>query len=170
MFNFRIFKKDKDKEKEKENKKEKDNDVLRKDLGSDFYLEYDEVSNGIGGYHPVNIVLKNYKDKKCNYAITDDFGNFVNFPGAIKGNWENELDGAFYATVQYTFSVSKFVNGISYVIWLVQPDGMYSADEDGFGAEDYSEIRLYSMMNTKGEFLIPFTYERLEGCGNCYML
>lgn len=140
------------------------------DLGDDYYLEYGMTGNGRGGFHPVNIVLKSSKDDKCNHVITDERGSFVSFPGAKKGAWEAELDGKFHARVDFTFSVSKFVDGVSYVIWLVQPDGRYFEDEDGFGGESFSEIRLYSKMNTKGEFLCPFTDVRMEGCGNCYML
>lgn len=143
---------------------------LRKDLGDGFYLEYIETSNGFGGYHPVNIVLKNDQDKKCRRVITDKRGNFVNFPGVKEGPWVKEVDGKFVAAVQYTFSVSKFVNGVSRVIWLVQPDGRYFADEDGFGAEKCSEIKLYSIMNTRGEFLCPFTDEPMNGDGRCYLL
>lgn len=142
----------------------------KKQLGQGYYLTFDMVSNMMGGYHPVNIVLKNSNDKKCNYRITDKLGNFVKFPGVEKGNWEKELEGEFYAAVRFTFSVSKFVDGISHVIWLLQPDGRYFEDEHGFGGENCSEIILYSAMNTKGEFIRPFTEKYLEGCGECYML
>jgi len=160
MFGLNMFK--------KENEPNKNKHTM--DLGDNFYFEYDHVSNMMGGYHPVNIWLKNTKDKKCNYQITDTLGNFVKFPGVVKGKWERELDGKFYSAVQFTFSASKFVNGISYIIWLVQPDGRYFADEDGFGAEHFSEIELYSKMNTKGDFVCPFTEERFDGCGGCYTL
>lgn len=142
----------------------------KRQLGQGYYLTYDMESNMMGGYHPVNIVLKNSNDENCNYRITDKLGNFVNFPGVKKGDWEKELDGKFYATVMFTFWISEFVDGISYVIWILQPDGRYFEDEDGFGGENCSEIELYSAMNTKGEFIYPFTNERIEGCGNCYML
>lgn len=141
-----------------------------KDLGDNFYLEYEFVSNLMGGYHPVNICLKNTQDDQCNVQITDGLGNFKRFPGARKGPWQKELDGPFYAAIQFSFSVSKFVDGICYVAWTVQPDGRYFADEDGFGAEDFSEIQLYSKMNTAGEFICPFTEEYFEGCKQCYCL
>lgn len=141
-----------------------------KELGDDFYLEYDYESNQMGGYHPVNIWLKNTKKKNCNYQITDEHGNFKRFPGVVKGAWEKEIDGKFYTTVRFTFSVSKFVDDICYVIWLVQPDGRYFEDEDGFGGENCSKVRLYSKMNKKGEFICPFTEEYFEGCNQCYML
>lgn len=160
MIRFNIFKKD----------TYTDENKHTKELGQDFYLEYDYVSNNLGGYHPVNIVLKSHTDRKCNHCITDKNGSFLKFPGVKKGSWEKEIDGKFCSAVLFTFSVSKFVDGVSYVIWLVQPDGRYFEDEDGFGGEKCSEIRLYSMMNTKGEFICPFTDEYLNGCGNCYTL
>ena len=160
MFRTSLFK--------KKNKPDKDKPIM--ELGDNFYVEFDHVSNMMGGHHPVNIWLKNRKDKKCNYQITDAFGYFVKFPGVVEGKWEKELDGILHPAVRFTFSASKFVNGISYIIWLVQPDGRYFADEDGFGAEHFSEIELYSQMNTKGEFVCPFTEERFEGCDGCYTL
>lgn len=88
----------------------------KRELGQGYYLTYNKESNMVGGYHPVNIVLKNSNDEKCNYQITDELGNFINFPGAKKGEWENKLEGKFYSTVRYTFSVTDFIDGISYVI------------------------------------------------------
>ena len=145
-------------------------DTHQKELGEDYYLEYDYVFNGMGGFHPINIVLKNHRDIKCNQVITDSHGDFTKFPGVEKGAWEKELDGQLHPGVEFTFSVSRFVDGVCYIIWLVQPDGRYFADEDGFGAERYSEIELYNRMNTEGEFMQPFTEKRLEGCGNCFTL
>lgn len=165
MFIFGLFQKGG----AKKNVAKRDN-LRRMELGDGYYLEYSFAGNGYGGFHPVNIVLKNSNDKKCRHVITDGSGNFVCFPGVKKGAWEKELERKFRARVDYTFSVSKLADGVCYVIWLVQPDGRYFEDEDGFGAENCSEVKLYSMMNTKGRFICPFTDERMKGCGGCYTL
>lgn len=124
-------------------------------LGDGFYMEYDHVLNGLGGYHPVNIVLKD--SRKHAYQITNANGWFTDFPGTKEGEWEERLDARMLLPiVSYTFSVSSFVNGICYVSWMVQPDGRYFEDEYGFGAENFSEIELYSKMDTKGKFICPF--------------
>lgn len=146
------------------------NTLLHKDLGDGYYLEYREERNGLGGYHPVDIVLKNSHDPNCKFIVTNGHGDFVNFPGAEEGPWMKHVRGVFWQTVRFTFSVSKYVDGICYVTWLVQPDGRYYADDDGFGAEHDVEIELYSMMNQKGQFVCPFTAKYMDGCGKCYML
>lgn len=71
--------------------KEENEGTKNQQLGQGYYLTYDMDSNMMGGYHPVNIVLKNSNDEKCNYRITDKLGNFVNFPGVKSGNWEKSL-------------------------------------------------------------------------------
>lgn len=146
MFRLNLFHK-----KSPEEKKEMDM------LGQGFYLEYNEVPNGLGGYHPVNIALKNIKDADFSCPITDRYGKFLNFPGTMPGNWESKLEGPLNPAVQFTFSATRFIDGVCRVTWLVQPDGRYFEDEDGFGAEHCSEIYLYSKMNTKGQFLCPFS-------------
>lgn len=59
-------------------------------LGDGFYMEYDHVLNGLGGYHPVNIVLKD--SRKHAYQITNENGWFTDFPGTKEGEWEERLD------------------------------------------------------------------------------
>ena len=138
-----------------------------KKVDDHFYFEYDIVPNGFGGYHPVNIWLMNTYPFKRNRQITDSCGNFINFPGISKGDWMKKLDGKLYTAVRFTFLVSKIKHGIIYVIWTVQPDGRYFEDSDGFGSENFSEIRLYSKMNKKGDFICPFSEQRSEEHGFC---
>ena len=47
------------------------------------------------------------------------------------------------------------------LIWTVQPDGRYWADEDGFGMED-DEINLYAYVDDDGNFSSKF---RIYGVG-----
>ena len=44
-----------------------------------------------------------------------------------------------------------------------QPDGFYWADEDGFGAENDSEIVLYADLDAKGVFKGPFRIYSIKG-------
>ena len=127
------------------------------DLGNGFYLEYHKAPNDLGGYHPVAVVLKNHNDILCRHRITGLFGDFIRFPGVKEGPWMDDLDMRFTPSITFTFSASQFENGVCRFKWMVQPDGRYFADSDGFGAEKYPEINLYSRMNTKGKFLCPFT-------------
>lgn len=38
------------------------------------------------------------------------------------------------------------------VLWLMQPDGMYWMDDDGFGIEDDSSIEMYGIVDNEGYF------------------
>ncbi|MCH5251493.1 MAG: hypothetical protein J1F22_00845 [Lachnospiraceae bacterium] len=45
--------------------------------------------------------------------------------------------------------------------WMIQPDGRYYADDDGFGAENQSEIQLYAFLDDEGRFEGPFRIRRI---------
>jgi hypothetical protein len=49
-------------------------------------------------------------------------------------------------------------DGKAEVEWVLQPDGRYFEDEDGFGAENCEEITLYSYLDTNGVFTEPFKH------------
>ena len=107
--------------------------------------------------------IKNYfsKDRKPISSLDDilnDAGQFVNYPGI-----ENEelLSEFFKGTViepvvQFRSEFERQDDGRYLVIWQIQPDGRYWADEDGFGAESDYEIRLYSYVDKYGKFEAPF--------------
>lgn len=87
-----------------------------------------------------------------------DNGKICNFPG-IEGQeqFEKELgEGRLAPQICYRTDFSKRDDGRILMIWEVQPDGMYWADEDGFGAENDLEIRLYSYIDENGNFMHPF--------------
>lgn len=154
MFDF-IFKKNSD---------DSDDNKKKLQLGQGFYLTYEKASNHMDGFRPVNIVLKNSNDKECNYRITSQRGGiFMKFPGVEEGHWREGFEGGLLPVVFFDLAFSEFYDGISYVQWEIQPDGRYFEDEDGFGAEHFPEIWLYSAMNTKGEFIQPFTEKYPEG-------
>ncbi len=127
------------------------NDFLHMDLGGGFSLDYREVSNGRGGRHPVNMQL--YWDGVFVRELTDRLGLFLDFPGVSHGAWEEDLTGALH----FVAHVSRFQNGLARFSWMVQPDGFYYADEDGFGAEDDKEIWLYALLDETGSFVTPFS-------------
>ena len=43
-------------------------------------------------------------------------------------------------------------------LWTIQPEGRYRADEDGFGAENDSEIVLYSDLDKNGSIYLAFPH------------
>lgn len=124
-------------------------------LGRGYYLAYREKANGFGGYCYVSACL--YKGKKCIRRITDDNGCFLNFPGAEHGEWEKELAFSFEPVTRFPFSYNCFnEKGLAEFVWMVQPDGRYWEDEDGFGGEKDSEIKLYAFFDETGQFVAPF--------------
>ena len=49
-----------------------------------------------------------------------------------------------------------FRGGITALVWTVYPEGRYFADEDGFGADDNEEEKVYCVINTDLEIIVPF--------------
>ena len=132
--------------------------TLRMDLGNGFYCTYQERPNGFGGYHAVDICLKNERKRDFCRKITQSDGSFVSFPGIVHGDWEKKLDMVFCPVARFQNGLSPFKDGKAEFRWVLQPDGRYFADEDGFGAENYVEIWLHSYIDENGCFTEPFSY------------
>ncbi len=131
------------------------NNIVTQQLGNGYYISYNEVSNGFGGYHPVNLVFHN-DEKQLHRQITNDIGFFVDYPGHEKGAWEEDLTMTFMPATRFVIYVSKFVDSVCRFSWLVQPDGRYWMDEDGFGMTPDDEVWLYALLNEEGQFITPF--------------
>ncbi len=130
-----------------------------RDLGDGYALHEEDVPNSLGGYHPVNLTLL-HNGKKVR-QITDETGTFLQFPGVVPGAWEAKQTYPFQPCTRFTFWMGPFQDGKAPVEWLLQPDGRYYADEDGFGWEDDEDIVLHSLMDTTGKFIVPFSEERI---------
>lgn len=129
---------------------------LKKQMGDGYYIAYDQKLNGYGGYHDVDMRL--YHDGKLIRKITDKRGVFLDFPGVVHGSWEYDVKGQFYQQVNFVTSVYPFdKDGLATFCWMVQPDGRYWADDDGFGMENDVEINLSAKLNKEGRFVTPFS-------------
>lgn len=124
-------------------------------LNDGYYFESENVRNGLGGFHPINLTLKN-DALKFSRKITDANGYFIDFPGVVDGEWQEDLKSEFRPQMKFMFSWNSFKNGLLEFFWTVQPDGRYYADDDGFGMEDDVEIRLKSHLDKNGDFTEPF--------------
>lgn len=133
--------------------------VKIENLGEKCSLIYRRVLNWAGSYHPVDMVLKN-EDKR--YIITDSNGYFVNFPGVEHGDWEKNLSDTLEPKIDFVFSIGYFSEGRVWFSWMVQPDGRYWEDEDGFGSTNDREIWLYSYLDKNGNFTQPFSDKKPE--------
>ena len=127
-------------------------------LGDGYYFEFDEVSNGMGGYRKINVYLLKVDAPSFKRCIVNGSGLIENFPGIEKGDWVKELEYPLDRKTQFRFWIYAYKDGKALVEWTLQPDGRYFEDEDGFGGEDFEEITLYSYINTKGFFTEPFKH------------
>ena len=96
--------------------------------------------------------------------LVDNQGNIRNFPGLVKRDfWMNELtsDNYLKPVVRFRTSFEKWDENRYIMLWQVQPDGCYWADDDGFGMEDDEEIILYSFIDRNGQFMGPFQIYRV---------
>lgn len=126
-------------------------------LGNGFYWEFEQVRNGYGGYKTVNAYLLKVDDPCFRRCIVNGEGEIQNFPGFKERTWERQLEFPMAAQrVSFVFWISPYQDGKACVRWLIQPDGRYFEDEDGFGAEHCDEIEVYSFLNEQGEFTVPF--------------
>lgn len=134
--------------------------VVKENIRDGYYFTYREESNWSGGYHPVELTLHN-DEENLHVAITDKFGAFCHFPGVREGAWQKDLVGPFRKEIGFVFrrSLPENENDLLTFRWMVQPDGRYYADDDGFGMEDDREIWLIAGMDRKGRFTTPFHEE-----------
>lgn len=56
----------------------------------------------------------------------------------------------------FCFDINDYKDGVASVIWTLQPDGRYYADEDGFGMENDVEINFTAFIDQSANILIPF--------------
>ena len=127
-------------------------------LGDGYYLEFDEVPNGMGGYRKINVYLLKMDDPSFMRCIVNDSGLIENFPGINEGDWIKDLEYPLDRKIRFGFWIYTYKEGKATVEWTLQPDGRYFADEDGFGAEKCEEIILYSYIDNNGFFMEPFKY------------
>lgn len=58
-----------------------------------------------------------------------------------------------YATIN---RYDGFKDGLCAISWMIYPDGMYFADEDGFGMEANDEETVYAIIDTDLNIIEPF--------------
>lgn len=94
--------------------------------------------------------------------LVDENSNVVGFTkedidySSLKGI--EHTGGAYVMKVDYAGMgrYLDFRNGICALYWMLYPDGMYFADEDGFGMEDNDEVEIYCVIDKDFNVLRPF--------------
>lgn len=99
-------------------------------------------------------------------VIVDSFGVIQNFPGIVKEDfWVKEVAPNFLKEqVRFRSEFEKRENGWIF-LWQMQPDGMYWADDGGFGADNDLEVVLYTYLDLNGDFTGPFRIYKVGSHG-----
>lgn len=98
--------------------------------------------------------------------IIDSRGNIQNFPGVIKEDFWVKHVAPNYLKQQVRFRSDFEKREKGWIFkWQLQPDGWYWADEGGFGAENDSEVVLYTYLDLNGDFTAPFRIYKLDSMG-----
>lgn len=126
------------------------------DLLEGYRLVYQRSGNKYGFSCRINACL--YKGDELIRKMTDETGRFLDFPGVEHGEWEKDLKFPFEPVTDFPFYISKKFkdNELAELEWMVQPDGRYWEDEDGYGAGDDVKIILYASFDRTGKFVTPF--------------
>ena len=64
--------------------------------------------------------------------------------------------------VKFTSEFTMTDDGGCMMIWLIQPDGRYWSDDDGYGGSNALELYLYAYLDDQGNFLSKF---KIYKCG-----
>ncbi|MGM9590729.1 MAG: DUF1810 family protein [Faecousia sp.] len=96
--------------------------------------------------------------------LVDSDGNIQDFPGIVEEEfWTKQVSPrALKPQIHFRTSFEKRENGWL-MLWNIQPDGRYWADDDGFGMEDEEEVTLYAYVDKNGQFTGPFQVYRVGG-------
>lgn len=96
--------------------------------------------------------------KRIQKIIVDNRNTIRNFPGVEHEELLQHMlnEGSTRPNAEFGICFYYEPDGRHLVVWEIQPDGRYWADEYGFGGNGDSEIRLYSYLDEDGNFTAPF--------------
>lgn len=76
---------------------------------------------------------------------------------------DEEYNGnAYLMRAPYNLDIGRYIDGRTYVSWMLYPDGMYFADGEGYGMKDNDELTVYAVMDDECRLLHPFRLMPLE--------
>lgn len=95
-------------------------------------------------------------------TLVDINKSFQDFPDVVQEEfWTRELvSGSLEPFVRFRVGFEKRGNRWI-VLWDIQPDGRFWADEDGFGMEPDQELTLYTYLDQNGNYTGPFRIFRI---------
>lgn len=96
--------------------------------------------------------------------LVDNKGVIQNFPGIDKEVSQLDIEiikRGLTPVIRFRTEFSKYDEERYIMLWQIQPDGRYWADDDGFGMNNDEEILLYSFLDKNGKFINPFCIYRI---------
>lgn len=111
----------------------------------------------------VEVIFTNGQ-KGIRRVIVDDFGVIRDFPGIEDPDRVRALldNGSMEPKIRFRTDFCRKEDGI-HMLWQIQPDGRYWADDDGFGMENDCEVILKSVLDDEGRFTMPFRLYEVNG-------
>lgn len=115
------------------------------------------VTFGRRSHEQAEVIYTN-PDKNISREIVNESGTICDFPGfAYPEVVEYYIEGSCPDPIIYYRTAFERVDSERYLmIWMIQPDGRFWEDEDGFGSTNDAEIRLYAFLNDEGKFISKF--------------
>lgn len=102
-------------------------------------------------------------------AVLDEAGTIRNFPGIVEDErWTNKRRIGQCYDVRFEAQFYALENDEHLMLWMIQPNGWYWVDEDGFGFSGDSSITLYTVIDRNGGFLKEFELFSIDRTRFCH--
>ena len=127
--------------------------------GCEGTLEGDGMAFFFGNHREVYLAnTKTGKIRKLSdeyWLLADD--DEIDYDAISKSSF-NGIGNARAKAVRYAIinRYDGFKDGLCAISWMLYPDGMYFADEDGFGMEANDEETVYAIIDTELNIIEPF--------------
>ena len=111
----------------------------------------------------IGVIFTNAEKGICR-VIVDEQGVIRDFPGIEDPERIRSLldNGSMEPRIRFRTDFCRKEDGI-HMLWQIQPDGRYWADDDGFGMENDCEVILKSVLDDEGRFTMPFRLYEVNG-------
>lgn len=127
--------------------------------GNSGYMSGDNMAFFFGNHREVYLAnTKTGKIRKLSdeyWLLADD--DEIDYDAISKSSF-NGIGNARAKAVRYAIinRYDGFKDGLCAISWMLHPDGMYFADEDGFGMEANDEETVYAIIDTELNIIEPF--------------